>query len=74
MLFGFEKRPTSFSFGVPYWVTLWPLLFSNWPHLRGCLQSRQSADNGWVRLGGPIDAKVGIIMTKQGIVSLDDIV
>jgi len=43
-------------------------LFGNWPHLHGSLQSRQSADNGRVRLGWPIDAKVRVLMTNQDII------
>ena len=45
-------------------------LIAFWPHLRGCLEGRQLADNGWVRLGGPIGAKMGILLTKIEIVSL----
>jgi len=53
---------------------LWPTLIAFWPDLQAFLQSRKLANNGWVRPGGQINEKIAILVTKQGITSLQVVI
>ena len=52
---------------VPYRIIKWPTQVINWPTPLGCLNCWQMAVSGWVRKGGPIYARIGILIEKLAI-------
>ena len=49
---------------IPYRIIKWPTQVINWPTPLGCLNCWQMAVSGWVRKGGPIYARIWILIEK----------
>ena len=52
---------------LPYKIIKWPTQVINWPTPLGCLNCWQMAVIGRVRKGGPIYARIGILIEKLAI-------
>ena len=58
------KMPFTLNICIPYRIIKWPTQVINWPTPLGCLNCWQMAVSGWVRKGGPIYARIWILIEK----------